>query len=81
MTNFGKQWESDTEKFNEKTGVIERERTKLRVSNHILLQMDKTLNDAYPNLQRHVAPLSEKDLANPHIAFFCEQNPGWQKVW
>lgn len=32
MTNFGKQWETDTEKFNEETGVIERERTKLRVS-------------------------------------------------
>lgn len=31
MSNFGKQWETDKEKFNEATGVIERERTKLRV--------------------------------------------------
>ena len=36
MTNFGKQWETGTEKFNEATGVIERERTKLRVSFDIL---------------------------------------------
>ena len=31
MSNFGKQWETDKEKFNEATDVSERERTKLRV--------------------------------------------------
>lgn len=83
MTNFGKQWETETEKFNEATGVIERERTKLRVSfDTLLTQLNKMFNCAcfYHLLQKHVAPVSEKDLNNPHIAFYCRQNPGWQKV-
>jgi len=41
MNNFGKQWETDKEKFNEVTGVIERERTKLRVGSAACSQHHK----------------------------------------
>ena len=31
------------------------------------------------NIKRFVAPITEKDLKNPHIKFFVENNPGWSK--
>ena len=27
-----------------------------------------------------MADISDEDLADPNIKFFCEQNPGWRKV-
>lgn len=30
-------------------------------------------------VKSHVAPLTERDLQNPHIAFFTQQNSGWTK--
>ena len=29
----------------------------------------------------HVAPISERDLQNPHIKFFNDRNPGWREVY
>ena len=31
------------------------------------------------HLKSHVAPVTEKDLANPHIKYFLECNPNWHK--
>ena len=31
------------------------------------------------HIKRFVAPITEKDLKNPHIKFFVENNPGWSK--
>ena len=31
--------------------------------------------------QQHVAPISDRDKQNPHIKFFSEKNPGWEKVY
>ncbi|XP_065889711.1 uncharacterized protein [Dysidea avara] len=45
MSNFGKQWETDQERFNEATGVIERERTKLR--SHIVPISTKDLTNPH----------------------------------
>jgi hypothetical protein len=30
-------------------------------------------------LKTHVAPISAKELENPHVAFFSRQNPSWEK--
>ena len=32
------------------------------------------------NLKSHAAPLAEADLANPHIRFFVDNNPGWCSI-
>ena len=31
-------------------------------------------------IREHVAPISERDLANTHIKFFNDHNPGWRQV-
>ena len=31
-------------------------------------------------MQEHVAPISDRDLRNPHIKFYNERNSGWRKV-
>jgi hypothetical protein len=33
------------------------------------------------NIKDFVAPISEKELRKPHIAYFAKMNPEWQKVW
>jgi len=79
MNNFGKQWETDKEKFNEVTGVIERERTKLRVGFCVTCSQHCKFTKRH-SPQSHIVPISTKDLTNPHTAFYCTQNPGWRKV-
>jgi len=31
-------------------------------------------------IKEHVAPISDRDLRNPHIKFFNERNSGWREV-
>jgi hypothetical protein len=33
----------------------------------------------HEHLKKGVAPIREKDLKNPHIRYFLERNPGWEK--
>ena len=33
------------------------------------------------NVREFVAPITEEELQNPHIAYFDRVNPGWKKVW
>jgi hypothetical protein len=32
-------------------------------------------------LKSHVAPITAKELENPHVAYFSKQNPSWDKVY
>lgn len=34
----------------------------------------------YSQLKDYLTTLSKQDLENPHIKYFVEKNPGWQKV-
>lgn len=49
----------------------------VQMSNEVYNPDTFVLERELSNLKSHAAPLADSDLANPHIRFFVDNNPGW----